>query len=249
MPARQPSSSGAVSAVRRWGRPVLDRVCPEACALCGASGALLCAPCLADAQLGLAVGCARCAIPLAAADPGALCGRCLKRRPAYAATVAGAVYDAPFDQLVRGLKYGATLAYAPLFAAMLHRRLQATGVASPDVVIPVPLSRTRMAARGFNQAIEIARPLSRRIDRPLLLDAVLRVVDTAPQASLPFDARRRNVRRAFAVVDARRDRIAGRSVGVVDDVMTTGATLDELARTLRRAGAAAVVNLVVARTP
>jgi len=249
MLAHHPSSSGAVPAARRWGRHVLDRVSPEACALCGASGAPLCAPCLADAEAGLGSGCARCAIPLPAAGPGALCGRCLKRAPAYAQTIAGALFDAPFDQLVRGLKYGATLAHAPLFAALLHRRMRTTAAASPDVLIPVPLSRARMAARGFNQAIEIARPLSRRLDRQLLLDTVLRVVDTAPQASLPFDARRRNVRGAFAIVDARRERIAGRRVGVVDDVMTTGATLDELARTLRRAGAAAVINLIVARTP
>jgi ComF family protein len=178
-----------------------------------------------------------------------LCGRCLRRPPAFDKTIAAALYEAPFDQLVRGLKYGATLAYAPLFARLLHGRATHAVLADIDVVLPVPLSRARMATRGFNQAIEIARPFAEKLGRPLDTESVLRITDTAPQASLPFDARRRNVRGAFAVIDARRERIIGRRVGVVDDVMTTGATLEELAKTLKRAGAVAVVNLVVARTP
>ncbi len=225
---------------------VLDRICPPACVLCLAPGELLCADCRTDASPDGRAACARCAVPLPA--PAAACGRCLKRRPAYDATLAAALFEAPFDQIVRGLKYGATLAYAPLFARLLHAAVAIRGE-HVDVLLPVPLSRARMATRGFNQAIEIARPLARALDRPLDTASVLRVVDTAPQASLPFEARRRNVRRAFAVVDARRGAVEGRTIGVVDDVLTTGATLDELARTLKRAGAARVVNLVVARTP
>jgi ComF family protein len=227
---------------------MLDGVWPPRCALCQAAGAILCPPCRADAARGLAHRCTRCALPVARDAAAALCGRCLKRLPAYDTTVAAALFEAPFDQLVRGLKYGATLAYAPLFAQMLAAERATPAFGAVDLLIPVPLSRARMSTRGFNQAIEIAAPLAKRLGRPLVRDAVLRVVDTAPQASLRIDARRRNVRGAFAVVDARRGRIAGRHVGVVDDVMTTGATLDELARTLKRAGAASVVNLVVART-
>jgi ComF family protein len=210
---------------------------------------MLCAACESDARIDPSAACARCAIPLPRDVQVKLCGRCLRRPPAFDRTIAAALYDAPFDQLVRGLKYGATLAYAPLFARLLHNRIDDAVLADIDVVLPVPLSRARMATRGFNQAIEIARPLARQLGKPLDTESVLRIVDTAPQASLPFDARRRNLRGAFAVIDARRERIIGRRIGIVDDVMTTGATLEELAKTLKRAGAVTVVNLVVARTP
>jgi ComF family protein len=210
---------------------------------------MLCEACESDARVDPSAACARCGIPLPRDARVKLCGRCLRRPPAFDKTIAAALYEAPFDQLVRGLKYGATLAYAPLFARLLHGRATHAVLADIDVVLPVPLSRARMATRGFNQAIEIARPFAEKLGRPLDTESVLRIADTAPQASLPFDARRRNVRGAFAVIDARRERIIGRRIGVVDDVMTTGATLEELAKTLKRAGAAAVVNLVVARTP
>ncbi len=122
-------------------------------------------------------------------------------------------------------------------------------VAAIDAIVAVPLSRERMAARGFNQSIEIARHLARRWGKRLDTTSLLRIHDTVPQAGLTLDARRGNVRRAFAVTDEGRARLAGCTVAVVDDVMTTGATLDEVARTLRRAGAAVVVNAVVARRP
>jgi ComF family protein len=233
----------------RWNRHALDWLCPQACVLCNVAGQMLCAACERDARIDPSAACVRCAIPLPPYVQMKLCGRCLRRPPAFDRTIAAALYDAPFDQLVRGLKYGATLAYAPLFARLLHSRIADAVLPDVDVVLPVPLSRARMATRGFNQAIEIARPLALRLGKPLDIESVLRITDTAPQASLPFDARRRNVRGAFAVIDARRERIIGRRIGVVDDVMTTGATLEELAKTLKRVGAVAVVNLVVARTP
>ena len=232
---------------------ILDGVMPRACVLCGEGDTSMCAACRDDATAPLMPGCERCALPLPRSlrmATGRVCGRCLRRAPAYDRTCAAAAYEAPFDQLVRGLKYGATLAYAPLLAELLDLRARATlddDVAAIDVLLPVPLSRERMAARGFNQAIEIGRAMARRWQRPLDTTSVLRIHDTAPQAGLRLVARRRNVRKAFAVTDAARDGLTGRCVGVVDDVMTSGATLDELARTLKRAGVARVVNLVVAR--
>jgi ComF family protein len=242
----------AITLLARWSEPALDWLSPRSCVLCNASGAMLCTACRADATVGSSACCPRCAIPLHADVAERLCGRCLKRPPAYDRTIAATRYDAPFDQLVRGLKYGATLAYAPLLAELLHTRAVAMlghDLGEIDVIVPVPLSRARMAARGFNQSIEVARTFSRRSSKPLDNASVLRIHDTLPQASLRFDARRSNVRGAFAVIDRRRDALAGRRIGVIDDVMTTGATLDELAKILKRAGAATVVNLVVARTP
>ena len=239
----------------RW-PSALDWLFPAACVLCTAPGTALCDACRRDVTAGLEHGCHRCAIPLPGygheIDSRRSCGRCLRRPPAYDRTLAAARYEAPFDQLIRGLKYGATLAYGPLLADLIHARIvaaRAAGWTDIDLVVPVPLSRERMAMRGFNQSIEIARIVARHIGRPLDTASVLRIHDTLPQASLPIGARRRNVRGAFFVIDARRSAIDGLRVGVVDDVMTTGATLDELARTLKRAGAATVCNLVAARTP
>jgi ComF family protein len=243
-------------ALGRWGRwtaPALDWVFPKFCVLCDIPGQTLCALCRADSTRRVAVACRCCAIPLYAVDASRLCGRCLKRRPAFDTTIAAATYEAPFDVLVRGLKYGARLAHAPLLADLLLHRIRSRPIDphrfEPDLLVAVPLSRDRMAARGFNQSIESARPLARSLKKPLATSCVLRTRDTPPQAALPFDARRKNMRRAFAVSDSARSSLKGLTIAVVDDVMTTGATLDELAATLKRAGAARVVNLVVARTP
>ena len=230
------------------GAVALDWLFPAACLLCAARGASLCAACREEAVAAMRHCCPRCAIPLPGRSGSSLCGRCLRRAPAYDRTMAAVAYTEPFAQLIRAFKYGAALAHAPVFADLLH-----AGVADHppriDLVVPMPLSRERIAARGFNQSVEIGRMLAARLDRPLDTGSVLRIRDTPPQAALTWAARRRNVRGAFAVIDARRAALAGRHVAVVDDVMTTGATLDELARTLKRAGAASVVNCVVARTP
>ena len=234
----------------RAGSAALDYLFPHACVLCNARGAPLCAACRTDATARVECGCPRCAIPLRPQPRMPLCGRCLRRLPAFDRTLAAAVYEAPFTHLIRGLKYGATLAYAPLLADLLHARVAAAHEPIDfDLILPVPLSRQRMALRGFNQSIEIGRILAKRLGKPLEVESVLRIHDTSPQASLPFDARRRNIRGAFTVIDERKKALAGSHVAIVDDVMTTGATLDELARTLKRAGVATVTSLVVARTP
>jgi ComF family protein len=170
----------------------------------------------------------------------ARCGAFLAHPPEYDGTVSAWAYDFPADRLVHALKFRGRLQLAPWFARELASRLERI----PDLIVPVPLHRSRLAQRGFNQAWEIARRLSALTGAPVLQSGVERTRPTASQALLPPGERRRNMRGAFEC------RIALRadSVVVVDDVMTTGATLDELARTLKRAGAAQVTNLVVART-
>ncbi|MDH4323719.1 MAG: double zinc ribbon domain-containing protein [Betaproteobacteria bacterium] len=211
------------------------------CFLCrGAAGAVLCAEC--DADLPRLVGplCPRCAL---AAPAGEVCGRCLAHPPAYDATVAALGYEFPADTLVQALKFRGELALAPLLGALLAARLPRA--APVDCVLPVPLAAARLRARGFNQAMEIARHVARATGSRLEPALAERSRDTAAQVDLPHDARARNVRGAFRCARA----LEGAAVAVVDDVMTTGATLDELAGTLKRAGAARVVNWVVARTP
>jgi ComF family protein len=206
------------------------------CFLCrGTAPALLCAACDADLPRLAPVRCPRCALE---SPRGEVCGRCLSEAPHYDATVAALAYEFPADALVHALKFRGELALAGLLGGMLSQNISTHEI---DCVIPVPLSAARLRTRGYNHAAEIARHL-----RPAKLDLALcvRTRDTPPQMDLPYDERRRNVRGAFRCTRA----LAGESVAVVDDVMTTGATLDEIASVLKTAGAARVVNWVVART-
>jgi ComF family protein len=210
------------------------------CFLCrGAARGLLCAECDADLPRLQGPLCPRCAL---ASAGGQTCGRCLSRAPAYDATVAALAYEFPADALIQALKFRGELALAPVLGALLAARLPRG--ARPDFVLPVPLSAARLRQRGFNQALEIARSLAAAAGAPLAPRLAERRRDTAAQLELALAEREANVRGAFACDAA----LEGAEVALVDDVMTTGATLGELAATLKRAGAARVVNWVVART-
>lgn len=181
-----------------------------------------------------------------------LCGDCIKQPPAFDATVVATDYAAPVDQLVLTLKFGSRLALAPLFADMLRDALlqnPTEQIALPAILAPVPLGPQRLAERGFNQALEIAKPLARSLGIPLDAKLLTRVRDTRAQALLHPDERHKNIHKGFIVSDHAMDRIRGQHIGVVDDVITTGETLNELAATLKRYGAARVTNFVFARTP
>jgi ComF family protein len=213
------------------------------CFLCrGKAEALLCAPCEADLpRLACGAGaevCPRCAL---ASPGGALCGRCLAQPPAYDATQAALGYEFPADVLIQALKFRGELALAPFLGNLLYRSSLDRSV---NCIVPVPLSSARLRSRGYNQSLEIARALATATGARLAPELCERSRDTAVQMDLPLEERARNVRGAFVC-----PRMLGDlSVAVVDDVMTTGATLDEVAATLKRAGAARVVNWVVART-
>ncbi len=168
-----------------------------------------------------------------------MCGACLAHPPSFDRTIAAWPYRFPLDRLVQALKFHARLQLAPWFASALAQ----SGVEA-DLVVAVPLHRRRLAERGFNQAYEIARPLSTELGVSLLTDGVERVRSTGEQSRMRHDERTRNVHGAFEC----RVPLNARRIAVIDDVMTTGSTLNELAATLKGAGAAHVVNLVVART-
>jgi ComF family protein len=233
----------------RWPRTLAGVLLPSCCALCGEScGAVVCAPCHAQ-YVEARRRCIRCANPLAATEDEH-CGKCLSDPPAFDATVAAADYALPLDQVVLQLKFGARLALAPWFAALLRDAVLAQpGLPLPDVLCPVPLGPQRLVERGFNQALEIARPLARALGVPLRPRLAVRVVDTRAQSGIAPGERKQNMRGAFSVEPDMLDAVAGRHVGVVDDVMTSGSTLDALAATLKQAGAARVTSFVFARTP
>ncbi|MDX9767523.1 MAG: ComF family protein [Ectothiorhodospiraceae bacterium] len=222
---------------------LLERLYPPRCLLCGAPGQAgldLCAGCLADLPRARHA-CPNCAAPVPA--EGVVCGRCLRRPPRFDAALAAFRYDEPLVGLVTGLKFHARLAHGRLLGALLAEAVRAADVPIPDCILPVPLHPQRLRERGFNQALEIARPLARAFDRPLILHEVRRSRPTRPQMALDARARRGNVRGAFAI----RPGFAPASVALVDDVMTTGSTLDELARVFRRAGVGYISVWVAAR--
>lgn len=239
---------------RLWRRPLqlaADALLPSACALCaGRCSDALCAPCHAQFLAERRPRCRSCANPIGAADLAWPCGACLAQPPPFDATVAAVDYAAPLDQLVLQLKFGGALPLAPCFGRALHAALAGDSrMAPPDLLCPVPLGRARLVERGFNQALEMARPLAKALGIGLHAQLALRVVDTAAQSSVAPSQRQRNMRHAFTVAPAALALVRGRHIGVVDDVMTSGATLAELAATLKRFGAARVTNLVFARTP
>lgn len=209
------------------------------CLLCAgdSAGALLCRSCDADLPRLAAEHCDSCALPLTA---GKRCGACLSDPPAFDHVCAPFTYAFPVDGLVQALKYRGMLAIAPLFGSAIADSLDEC----PDIVIAMPLADARLRERSFNQAQEIARQVAHITGIPLLSHACRKVRDTAPQAALPWNARAKNMRKAF-VCD---EDFTGKHVAIVDDVMTTGATLNELARNLKRAGAVRVTGLVAART-
>lgn len=207
-----------------------------------ASGVHLCAGCEADLPRPAPHACRQCAASITA--PG-VCGECLADAPAFDAAVAACVYGFPVSQVISQFKYGARLAMAGWMAAALAEAVKARGRVEVDWVLPLPLSRERITERGFNQAALIAAGVARQLKLPLHRDELLRVRNTAPQASLGHEERWRNVRGAFEVAPSAG--IAEQRIALIDDVMTTGATLDAAARALKRAGAARVEAWVVAR--
>jgi ComF family protein len=226
----------AVSVLRRW---MEEWAFPQHCILCTEPGAALCGPCREDLPGLHAPRCPICAVSSVRAE---VCGQCLAHPPRFAKVIVALSYGFPVDALIRRLKYGADLSLTDLLAALLAER--AGRESQPDCVIPMPLSAQRLRERGFNQSHEIARNLARRLHLPLADAACKRIRHTPPQASLPLDERRANIRGAFQCSI----NLDGARVVVVDDVLTSGATLNELTRELLRAGAAEVNGWVLART-
>ncbi len=232
-----------------WFRTGLGHLLPCACALCGAvQRDLVCVGCMDDLTPQLhRRRCPQCAIALEARHAARHCRACLAGSPDFDATVVIADYGWPLDHLVTGLKFRAQLPLAAWLAGRLADALIASPGGMPELLLPVPLSPARLRSRGYNQAWEITRRLGRHLGIPVCADELHRLRDNPAQATLDRAERLANLHGAFAVTDP--TRIAGRHIGVIDDVMTTGATLGEIATQLKRAGAARVTNVVALRTP
>ena len=177
------------------------------------------------------------------------CGHCLREAPPLSRCIAALDYAFPWDVLLQRFKFSQALDLGPALVGRMDAALDAAEATSPDWLLPVPLAPQRLRERGYNQSWELARALARRRGTASAPAMLVRVRDTAHQLQLAPEARSANVREAFAVDPQSVAALRGRHVVLLDDVMTTGATLHELARTVARAGAARVDAWVLARTP
>ena len=243
--------------VNRTGTPAVDgwlhqvglALCPPRCLVCGergAGGRDLCTACAASLPWNRHA-CASCALPLPLA-PGSgpvastRCGRCLRRPPPLATTYAAFAYATPVDRLLRRFKFHRDLAAGRLLSEAMAAAFAA--LPRPDALVPVALHRARLRSRGYDQALELARLLAPPLGLAVRDDLLHRLRDTAPQSTLDARHRHGNLRGAFGV---RAGAAPPTHVALVDDVMTTGATLHAAARALRRAGVARVDAWVCAR--
>ncbi|MDR1276997.1 MAG: ComF family protein [Candidatus Accumulibacter sp.] len=215
------------------------------CLLCAspAQREILCEACEAELPRLSEACCPRCALP---SPEGRLCGRCLAKPPYFDAARAVFRYEFPLDKLVQSFKYGQRLALAGYFGRAMAALGPPGGEAARpavDVLVPLPLYPVRLRKRGFNQSLELAKFVASAWKVPIDGEHCARVRDTPAQADLPWKERKANIRNAFDCSGG----FLGKRVLIIDDVMTTGASVGECARSLKRAGAAWVGVLVLAR--
>ncbi|MDN3921010.1 ComF family protein [Roseateles violae] len=243
----RPLSSSKPAFVER----VLMR-CPGQCAVCRSwSEQHVCSDCLMRYARPVP-RCWTCAARLPLERIGhrhPKCGRCLREPPPLSRTIAALDYAFPWDGLLQHYKFHQAIELRETLLDRLRQALLVAEALKPDWLLPVPLALKRQRERGYNQSWELARSLARRHKLRCEADMLLRVRETSQQAQLPYAVRAANVKGAFAVDPSHAARLHGRRVVLLDDVMTSGATLFELARVLRQAGVADVQAWVVARTP
>lgn len=244
VPSCQPLLRRLVDRSRRW---VGELLWPSRCLLCGGAGddgVDLCRECAADLPRN-EPACSVCAEPLRTADAVTrVCGECLLDPPAFGTSFVPFRYAYPLDHLVRGLKFRGELACGRALGHVFARCVLARGEALPETIVPVPLAPRRYRERGYNQATELALAIRSATGVAVTTDAVIRRRETTEQAGLHRGARRNNVQGAFAALAP----LCTQRVAILDDVVTTGSTVRELARVLREAGAGQIVVWAIART-
>ena len=212
---------------------LLNGLLPAQCLVCkktsDVSGRCLCHDCegfLAKPD----IVCRRCGLALKNSHTE-ICGQCLKQPPVYDSSWSAWWYGPPVDRLILGAKYQRKLAAAELLGQLMAEKLQGSEREMPDALLPVPLHRNRLWQRGYNQAIELFRPVSRQLDIPMIIHGVQRSRSTPSQVGMHIRERKRNLKGAFRVT-----RPLPAHIAIVDDVSTTGTTVSELARALKKAG-------------
>jgi len=232
--------------VYQWLNYQLSRWFPQSCVLCGrdSSPSALCPRCRHDLPRLAGPCCRQCGLPLSAGTQSIICGQCLQQPPSYDRVISALAYASPVAELVTGLKFQQRIPLARILGELLAERVRAAGH-NCQAILPVPLHPQRVRERGFNQALELARPLARELDLPLLTHEVSRRRHTAAQSAQSPQHKHRNVRGAFVLQHAP----VQHRVALLDDVMTSGHTANEIAGLLRRAGVNHIEVWCVARTP
>ena len=236
-----------------WLKNNLIRLLPQPCLLCGDLGhqehdLALCSACLADLPV-LGETCISCANPLESSferlesflSQSPLlqtrhCGQCTQNSPHFDHSLAFFPYSQPFDYFVHAIKFRSKLAITSLLGQLMTQQIANTASMLdelPDGLLPVPLHPSRQRERGYNQSLELARPIAKQLQIPLLNDLAQRTKATPPQSSLSLRQRRKNLKDAFAINYSVKDR----HIAIIDDVMTTGTTVNALAKKLKQAGA------------
>lgn len=239
--------------VKQFFTALLDVFLPPVCHIChdfipDAGTLHICTACRERLPLVSSPICPCCGIPFTGAGDDHLCGACLTHQPHFDSARAGFLYEGAIRDLIHNFKYDyRTHLRYPLALLTLNGVSGIVADHEPHLIIPVPLHRSRLRQRGFNQAVLLGRVLSRHLKIAMLPDAIARTRRTEPQVDLSRAERRLNVKGAFTV--CRPGLIAGKRILLLDDVMTTGSTIDECAKELKNAGAELVIGAAVARTP
>ncbi|MGZ4995308.1 MAG: double zinc ribbon domain-containing protein [Methylobacter sp.] len=246
--------------VYNWINIIQDYLLPPTCILCGNPGHdsrdichscythlprnnLCCYRCGEMLEMLTATPALHPSAPSPVKPPGpVLCGRCLSRHPAFDETYAPFIHQGAIRHLISTLKFSANYKNARLLGMLLADHLKQTAE-RPDLILPVPLYKSRYCQRGFNQAIEIARTVAKELQTPLDLNSCIRHRDTPHQTQLSAKKRRKNLKNSFSVIKP----IQARHIAILDDVMTTGSTAHELASVLKKAGVTQVDVWVCAR--
>jgi len=241
--------------LRPIARQLLSAIIPSRCLLCGqvheGSFILICAGCYHDLP-HIRHACERCGLPIFEASARSIsqantCGSCLKNPPPFRRAIAPLLYAPPIDRRVAAFKYNQQLISGQLLSQLLLQSIQRhyQNQALPDLIIPVPLHWSRLLKRGYNQSLCIAQYLACELQIPIGKNHLLRHRRTLSQQGLTRQERQHNLINAFTL----KKPLAGETIALIDDVMTTGATAAEITRTLKRAGAGAVDVWTLARTP
>ena len=227
-----------------WWSAALNLLLPPRCVLCGQpSGTIcICEPCKADLPR-LGSRCLRCALPLGS-PRDTICGACIQNPPPFSRTVCPLQYEFPANRLVQSFKFKRQLAAGRVLSHLICESVSEQDFDIPDMIIPVPLHKLRLFTRGFNQAYELAAYTGRILNIPLGAGVLRRQRNTKAQSGLSRKQRRKNMRGAFYWHDSGKP---ARHIALIDDVMTTGTTVTECAKVLKRAGAKRVDIWVAAR--
>lgn len=241
-----------VSSVRRFLHALLDVILPPICHICHShipdAGRLhICRSCRDRLPLVSSPLCPLCGVPFAGVGGDHRCGACLTYPPHYDLARSLYLYEGAIRDLIHSFKYNQQTQLRYPLALLALEGVSGLAAYAPHIIIPVPLHRSRLRQRGFNQAVLLGKVLSQQMSLPMLPDALVRTRPTEPQIKLSATERRLNVKGAFSV--GRAGSVAGKRILLLDDVMTTGSTMDECARELKKAGAEAVFAAAIARAP